>query len=886
MHPATLTPSHDRLLVVNTPDARLTVFDLGGAAPVRIAEIPVGLEPVSVAALDDSTAWVVNQLSDDVSVVDLHDFHVRAVIPVGDEPADVVFANGLAWVSVSGEDAIATYDPATFAPVGSPIAIGGRRPRSLAVSPDGSRVYAAVFEGGNRTSVLSFTEANDSLPPPNPPLGSNVPPPPDVGLIVQQQGDDWRDESGKLWNAKIKYSVPDRDVAEISTASRTVIATYGGMGTINFALAAAPDGRLALGSTEARNFVRFEPNVRGHLVDTRLSIVSAGAVTVNPLDPHIDYSATPGPPSDADSAIGIPAAVAWSATSERAYVASLATNRLAVLATPAGGSATILARVPTVAGPAGVVVDDDRDRIYVVGRFHDELQTLRSDTFAEVARARIGFDPTPDPIVNGRKFFYGGFTSGHGEQACASCHVFGDFDGLAWDLGDPQGVFAPKPPGEIDPLLGGFHPMKGPMTTQSLRGLQGLPLLHWRGDRANLDAFNGAFIDLMGRASQLPDSEMAAFDDFVLPLVYPPNPNQFLDRSFRDAPAGTPSAVRGRQFFFNTHVDAGPTCNSCHRAVDFGPGTNGQVINRIVLRDSQDIKVPQLRNLYRKTGFTDAPGAVNVRGFGFTHDGAIDNLFDFLQFPGFNFNGTVATQNATRRDLEAFLLSFDTGMAPAVGAEVAFTGPNDDDPAAVARLDTLRRCVDSTWVDLVAHGRVNGQPRGWLYQGGDLWKPDRAAEPAISSAVLRALGARGSEVIVMGVPRGSGTRMALDRDRDGYLDGDELGAGSDPDDPASTPANVGVGTSRDVLRALGPNPFRESTTLRFALARGGRVDATVYDVLGRSVRTLSRTSFAAGERSLTWDGRDDAGRAAGPGVYFLRVRTPSATWTRTVVRVK
>ena len=890
VHPATLTPSHDRLLVVNTPDDRLTVFDLGGAAPVRIAEIPVGLEPVSVAALDDSTAWVVNQLSDDVSVVDLHDFHVRGVIHVGDEPADVVFANGLAWVSVSEEDAIKTYDPATFAAVGAPIAVAGRLPRSLATSPDGSRVYAAVFEGGNRTSVLSFVEANDSLPPPNPPLGAGVPPPPDVGLIVQQQGSDWRDESGKLWNAKIKYSVPELDVAEISTASRTVVASYGGMGTVNFALATAPDGRLALASTEARNLVRFEPNQRGHVVDTRLSIVSAGTVTVNPLDPHVDYSVTPGPASDADSAIGIPAGTAWSSNSQRAYVTSVATNRLAVLATPGGGSATILARVPTVPGPAGVVVDDARNRLYVVGRFHDELQTLRSDTFAEVARAWIGFDPTPDAIVNGRKFFYGGFTSGHGDQACASCHVFGDFDAIAWDLGNPQGTFAPKPPGQIDPLLGGFHPMKGPMTTQSLRGLPNTALLHWRGDRANLDAFNGAFVSLMGRASQLPDSEMAAFDDFVLPLVYPPNPNQFLDRSYRDAPAGTPSAKRGRQFFFGTQVDGNLTCNGCHASLNFGPGTNGQVIDRIALRDSQDIKVPQLRNLYRKTGFTDAPGVVNARGFGFTHDGAVDNLFDFLQFPGFNF-GSPTTANATRRDVEAFLLSFDTGMAPAVGAEVAFTGPNDSDAASIARLDTLRRCVDSTWVDLVAHGRVNGQPRGWLYQGGDLWKPDKAALPSISSAALRALGARGSEVVVMGVPRGSGTRMALDRDRDGYFDGDERDAGSDPGNPASTPGNVGVGGAagalHDELRALGPNPFRGSLSLTFALARGGRVEATVYDVLGREVRSLARgTWMAAGEQRLAWDGRDGAGREAGAGVYFLRVRTPSAAWTRMVVRVK
>src|SRR5215831_4334636 len=47
VHPACMTPSGDRLLVVNTPDNRLSVFDLSGGTPSRIGEIFVGMEPVS-----------------------------------------------------------------------------------------------------------------------------------------------------------------------------------------------------------------------------------------------------------------------------------------------------------------------------------------------------------------------------------------------------------------------------------------------------------------------------------------------------------------------------------------------------------------------------------------------------------------------------------------------------------------------------------------------------------------------------------------------------------------------------------------------------------------------------------------------------------------------
>ena len=894
VHPACLTPSRNRLLVVNTADGRLAVFDLGGSVPTRIAEIPVGLEPISVAALDDSTAWVVNHVSDDVSIVNLNTLHVRQTLQVGDEPADVVFAGAptRAYVSVSQEDAVKVYDPVTLAAVHAPIAIRGRMPRALARNADGSRIYVSVFNAGNRTSVLSAAEAQDSLPPANPPPGSGLQPIPAVGLIVQQQAGNWRDESGKLWNSKVKYSLAETDVAEINTTTDSVSRAFGDIATVNFGLAVNPvDGTVAATGTEARNLIRFEPNQRGHMVDTRVGLIApGGAVTLGDLNPLANYSVSPGTQTERDSAIGIPNAAAWSADGQRLYVTSLTSDRLGVLDPSA--SPMVISRRPTVAGPSGVVVDAPRNRLYVVGRFRNQLQTLSISSLSSVAIAAIGFDPTPDAIVNGRKFFYGGFTSGHGDQACATCHVFGDFDNVAWDLGDPLGTIQPKPPGQLDPLLQGFHPMKGPMVTQTLRGLPGTVLLHWRGDRANLDAFNPAFASLLGRSTQLPDSEMAAFDDFVLPLVNPPNPGEYLNRTLPTAPSGQPSAQRGQTFFFFTGVDGGQTCNFCHTANNFMPGTNGQVVDHLALQESQDMKIPQLRNLYRKTGFRDSIGVVNKRGFGFTHDGAIDNLFAFLHFPGFNFGSPQATADANRRDVEAFLLCFDTGMPPAAGYQITFFGSNDSDPTAIARLDTLKGQAEGStnYVDLIARGRVSGQPRGWLYQGGDRWKSDKQAEGTISSATLRALGGSGSEVTVTGVPKGAGQRMGLDRDRDTYLDGDELDAHSDPGNPLSTPGNVGVtgpGADHFTLRAVRPNPSRGAVEVLFSLGRRSRVDLVVYDLMGREVRAVARGLWLEpGEQSLRWDGRRGDGRVASPGVYFLRLASPGGTWTRPVVRLE
>ncbi len=886
VHPLSLTPDGSKLLVVNTPDDRLAVFDVTGPSPVRVGEVPVGMEPVSVCARTNTEAWVVNTLSDDVSIVDLSTMNVIATLRVGDEPSDVVFAGSpqRAWVSVSQEDAIKIFDPASLSTAPAVIAVAARWPRSLSVSPDGSKVYCAIFDSNHRVMSLTEAQAGDSLPPPNPPMSTSLPPAPKVGLIVHYDGAHWVDETGKWWDSKVPFKEDPVELVEFDAATGAVNRVAGDIATTLMATAVDPvTGTAAVTGTYTRNEVRFQENVRGHVTETRLGLWPAGASRiVAQVNPHIDYSVPTGPQSERDSSLSMPTGVAWSPDGQRVYVTALGSDKLGVF----GATGTLLARVPTVAGPTGVIADPARGRLYVLGRFHEQLQTLSSASLASLAVTPIGFDPTPDLVVNGRKFFYAGSSSGHGDESCASCHLFGDFDQMAWDLGDPLGTMEPAPTGMTDPLLQGFHPMKGPMVTQSLRGLANTGLLHWRGDRADLSAFNPAFSALLGRATPLADSEMAAFSAFLAPLAYPPNPNQNLDRTFPDAPTGQPSAERGRQFFLNTVVDATLKCVDCHA---LPTGTNGQVIDHLALQASQDMKVPQLRNMYKKSGRRDSLGLVVKRGFGYTHNGSIDNLFDFLHFPGFNFGQPASAADAKRRDVEAYLLAFDTGMAPAVGVQVTFDGANDGDPALVGRVDTLTSQADAGNCDVIAHGLVNGAPHGWVYAGGGLWQPDVSGGAALSTAALRALGAPGQALTVTGVPPGCGIRMGIDRDRDGALDGDELAAGTDPGDPASHPSTTGVGAAATVagLRAVRPNPFVASAAIDFALARPGAVELAVYDVLGRRVRRLAAGQrMAAGAQSIAWDGRDDAGRPAWPGAYFVRLRTPDGAWTRVILRLR
>jgi hypothetical protein len=193
----------------------------------------------------------------------------------------------------------------------------------------------------------------------------------------------------------------------------------------------------------------------------------------------------------------------------------------------------------TGGGPEGLVVDTLRSRLYVLTRFDNGISIIDTLSRAEVGHLTM---PNPEPVsvVNGRRFLYdANLTSSNGEAACGSCHVDGDLDSLAWDLGDPMGSVLNNP-GPFTVTLGNpdFHPMKGPMTTQSLRGMANHGPMHWRGDRtggndapsaqpdsgtfdevAAFKKFSAAFEGLLGRSGPLTDAQMQAFADIMLPVT-------------------------------------------------------------------------------------------------------------------------------------------------------------------------------------------------------------------------------------------------------------------------------------------------------------------------------------------------------------------------------
>jgi hypothetical protein len=99
-------------------------------------------------------------------------------------------------------------------------------------------------------------------------------------------------------------------------------------------------------------------------------------------------------------------------------------------------------------------------------------------------------------------------------------------------------------------------------------------------------------------------------------------------------------------------------------------------------------------------------------------------------------------------------------------------------------------------------------------------------------------------------------------------------------DDSGAPAHVFA------LAQNSPNPFNPTTAIRFSLAAEAEVRLAIYDVTGRSVRTLVSGKRPAGPSEVVWDGRDDRGVSVASGLYFCHLITPERTAVRKMVMLK
>jgi YVTN family beta-propeller protein len=927
LHAVDLSPDLSTLAAVNLPDNRVELFDLSTGTPVSVGAVQVGLDPVSVRFRTDGELWVVNHISDSVSVVDVLTARVVATLQTQDEPYDVVFAGSpeRALVSCSQANAVLVFDTATRALVNT-IAMNIEEPRALAVSPDGTSVYVAVFRSSNATTLISGGDRRNLIPnvaggnaagpltgvqpftggpyggtnpPPNtggpttepPTLASFVPPikpeflpgganpAPPVGLIVRKNAAGlWLDDNGGDWTQFITgseanetlrvvgWDMPDRDVAVIDVPTLTVTGYARGLMNAVMALAVNPgSGEVTAVGTDGTNEVRFEPNLTGTFLRVNMGIVdpaNPGSPSVVDLNAgHLDYSTGSVTQNERDQSLGDPRGIVWNASGTRGYVTGMGSNNLIVV--DAGGGR--LGRVELGQGPVGLACDDTRQQLYVLDRFAATISVVSTVVPEAVVATVPLFDPTPAAVKLGRRHLYDTHaTSGLGQVACGSCHIDGREDALSWDLGDPGGdmqavlgtdVTAPANTPNPGPnahnlyatgFLSGYedwHPMKGPMTTQTLQDIIGLEPFHHRGDKDGLEGFAAAFVKLQGDDAPLPPIEMQEFEDFLATISYPPNPFRAFDNSLPTnlplpgvVSTGRYALAEGQPLpngnaqngfaLFTTSAPGATRCVQCHSLptamtthkrwdgsefVTIPKGPQGE--SHLALRpDDTTIhrgnKAQSWRNLYEKAG-TDFTQPESKTGFGYMNDGREDTIVRRAMATIFNFGSDQAVA-----DFVALVLSYSgfgedvnpnptsTSNPPgprsqdthaAVGRQVTISDsaavPLFGQPDAIAKMVSMAR-ENPGRTDLVVKGLVGGVQKGWFY--------DRILRKFLSDidgdtaspGALRNMASPTSELTYTVVPRGSGLRVGIDRDEDGFGDLTEDLDGGDPADPLVAPDNL------------------------------------------------------------------------------------------------
>lgn len=692
-HSITIAENGNLLYAVNTPNHSLSVFALDDdGKPTLATDIPVGIEPVSMALRTQTEAWVVNHISDSISVIDLGLGVVISTIQIGDRPGDIVFAGNpaRAFVTSITQRTVQVIDPDTHEIVHR-VPIPGNDPRTLLASADGKRVWVAIYRSGNKTTVVPHAIA----PQPPKPTNAELPPAPDQGIIVQSDDSNWN---------KLKVDLADEDVFEIDSSSFKISNRFRSAGTILFNLAQHPkSGDLWVANTEARNLVRFEPVLQGHVVYNQIALLTDPDELTQQIDlnPEFDYDIMPNPHA-LGLALAQPTDIIFDRSGEKAYVTSYGTDRIGVVSEfghvtsriEIGDSEGSETESRTKRGPRSLAIHPSGDILYVMNRLSNSVSFVDLDSERVMGEVEL-VDPTPTEIRQGRGYLFDAKLSGNGTVSCASCHVDGDRDGLAWDLGDPGGQLFNN--GSANPL----HPMKGPLMTQTLKGLAGERIFHWRADRPGLETFNGAFRFLMG-GDELAVDDLAMFVIYMRNISFSPNP---LDDSGA-------LVQKGREIF-ETRLGIGKEGKNTFRCIDCHSKPTGAGTTGFTGLIGQQTKAAQLRGLNERLVFTD--GNHRVNGFGYGADGSKSDLVAFLS-DAHRF-GDISAKD--KQALEAFLLAFPTETPGVVGKSLTLDMQNKDDNDLQAQLDDILSAAKSGDCLISVNGLLAGKRVSLQYDPAD-----------------------------------------------------------------------------------------------------------------------------------------------------------------------
>ena len=83
-----------------------------------------------------------------------------------------------------------------------------------------------------------------------------------------------------------------------------------------------------------------------------------------------------------------------------------------------------------------------------------------------------------------------------------------------------------------------------------------------------------------------------------------------------------------------------------------------------------------------------------------------------------------------------------------------------------------------------------------------------------------------------------------------------------------------------------PNPFNPTTSVRYDLPEDAMVNITIYDMMGRIVKTLVNGSQTAGYKSIQWNATNDKNRPVSAGLYLYTIQAGEFKQTKKMVLLK
>ncbi len=611
---------NDRVWAVNPDNDSVTVID--AVTRTRLAEIPTGMSPRSVALAPDGRVWVTNTTGATLSIISPDTFAVVQTVPLprGSRPFGLAFSplGTAAFVALEDAEKLLKLDPVSGALLATTEV--GPNVRHLSISGDGSRVYLSRFvtprlPGEETASVTTSGHGGE--------------------VIVVDPA------TATIERTILLHHGEQAD----SAASARGIPNYLG------APAISPDGLSAWIPSKQDNIKRGKLRDNqdlNHDMSIR-SIASRIDLVLQSEDApkRIDF----------DNA-GIPSAIAYDPWGIYAFVALEASRIVAVV--DVWNHREIL-RFDAGRAPQGLAVSPDGNTLFVQNfmdrsvSVHDVSALsggLASPPPAPVVVPTIITDNLPPQTLLGKQLFYDAKDDRLALQeyiSCASCHNDAGHDGRVWDFT-------------------GFG--EGLRNTITLRGHGGdrTSPLHWSGNFDEVQDFEHQIRDFAGGTGlisgnpphpPLGDSNTGRSPDLDALAAYLASLDKPGDSPHREADGSLTAAARAGERVFRT-MD----CASCHGGPGFTLGSAGNFPNIGTLKPSSGkrlgagltgINIPSLRGLW-----STAP---------YLHDGSAATLEQAV-----TAHQGVSIESTDLTHLVAYLKSID---------DMPATAPVNSSPVAV-----------------------------------------------------------------------------------------------------------------------------------------------------------------------------------------------------------